>query len=73
LAKVRDGDVIRLDSHTGALTVQVPEEAFAHRSVPTPMLEHNQHGMGRDLFRMFRTNAATAEEGGGVCYPAATT
>jgi hypothetical protein len=29
--------------------------------------------MGRDLFRMFRTNAATAEEGGGVCYPAATT
>lgn len=73
LAKVRDGDVIRLDSHTGTLTVQVPEETFAHRSVPTPMLEHNQHGMGRDLFRMFRTNAATAEEGGGVCYPAATT
>jgi phosphogluconate dehydratase len=73
LAKVRDGDVIRLDSHTGTLTVQVPEETFAHRSVPTPMLEHNQHGMGRDLFRMFRTNAATAEEGGGVCYPAAAT
>ena len=72
LAKVRDGDVIRLDSHAGTLTVQVPEETFAHRTVPTPMLEHNQHGMGRDLFRMFRTNAATAEEGGGVCYPAAT-
>ena len=73
LAKVRDGDVIRLNSHTGTLTVQVPEETFVHRSVPTPVLEHNQHGMGRDLFRMFRTNAATAEEGGGVCYPAATT
>ena len=72
LAKVRDGDVIRLDSHAGTLTVQVPEETFAHRTVPTPMLEHNQHGMGRDLFRMFRTNAATAEGGGGVCYPAAT-
>ena len=72
LAKVRDGDVIRLDSHAGTLTVEVPEETFAHRAVPTPMLEHNQHGMGRDLFRMFRTNAATAEEGGGVCYPAAT-
>ena len=72
LAKVRDGDIIRLDSHAGTLTVQVPEETFAHRSVPTPVLEHNQHGMGRDLFRMFRTNAATAEEGGGVCYPAAT-
>ena len=72
LAKVKDGDVIRLDSLEGTLTVQVPEEAFIHRAVPTPMLEHNQHGMGRDLFRMFRTNAATAEEGGGVCYPAAT-
>jgi phosphogluconate dehydratase len=72
LAKVKDGDVIRLDSLTGTLTVQVPEETFAHRAVPTPVLEHNQHGMGRDLFRMFRTNAATAEEGGGVCYPAAT-
>ena len=72
LAKVKDGDVIRLDSLEGTLTVQVPEEAFTHRAVPTPMLEHNQHGMGRDLFRMFRTNAATAEEGGGVCYPAAT-
>ena len=72
LAKVKDGDVIRLDSLEGTLTVQVPEEVFIHRAVPTPMLEHNQHGMGRDLFRMFRTNAATAEEGGGVCYPAAT-
>ena len=72
LAKVRDGDVIRLDSHAGTLSVQVAEETFVHRAVPTPMLEHNQHGMGRDLFRMFRTNAATAEEGGGVCYPAAT-
>jgi phosphogluconate dehydratase len=73
LAKVRDGDVIRLDSLAGTLTVDVPEETFAHRTVSTPVLEHNQHGMGRDLFRMFRTNAATAEEGGGVCYPAATT
>ena len=73
LAKVRDGDVIRLDSLAGTLTIDVPEETFAHRAVSTPVLEHNQHGMGRDLFRMFRTNAATAEEGGGVCYPAATT
>jgi hypothetical protein len=27
--------------------------------------------MGRDLFRMFRANAAAAEEGGGVCVPGA--
>jgi hypothetical protein len=27
--------------------------------------------MGRDLFRVFRAQAATAEEGGGVCFPEA--
>jgi hypothetical protein len=35
------------------------------------VLAQNEHGMGRDLFRMFRSNAAAAEEGGGVCVPGA--
>jgi len=69
LAKVRDGDVIRLDSVAGTLTVNVPEETFSHRTVQTPALEQNGYGMGRDLFRVFRANAAAAEEGGGVCVP----
>ena len=69
LAKVRDGDVVRLDSVTGTLTVQVPDDVFANRAVATPELQQNEHGMGRDLFRMFRAHAATAEEGGGVCLP----
>ena len=67
LAKVRDGDVVRLDSVAGTLAVQVPEDVFAKRTVPTPELPHNEYGMGRDLFRIFRAQAATAEEGGGVC------
>jgi phosphogluconate dehydratase len=69
LAKVRDGDVIRLDSLAGTLAVRMSEDEFAKRSVPTPELTQNDHGMGRDLFRMFRANAAAAEEGGGVCVP----
>jgi len=69
LARVRDGDIIRLDSIAGTLTVNVPEETFSQRSVPTPALEKNGYGMGRDLFRVFRANAAAAEEGGGVCVP----
>jgi phosphogluconate dehydratase len=69
LAKVRDGDVVRLDSLAGTLAVQVSEAEFSRRTVPTPRLAQNDYGMGRDLFRMFRANAAAAEEGGGVCVP----
>ena len=71
LAKVRDGDIVRLDSLAGTLAVQVSEEEFSRRAVATPVLEGNGFGMGRDLFRMFRANAAAAEEGGGVCVPGA--
>jgi phosphogluconate dehydratase len=71
LAKVRDGDIVRLDSLAGTLAVQVSEEEFSRRTVVTPVLDSNGFGMGRDLFRMFRANAAAAEEGGGVCVPGA--
>jgi phosphogluconate dehydratase len=69
LAKVRDGDVVRLDSLAGTLAVRVSEDEFSRRTVSTPVLSQNDYGMGRDLFRMFRANAAAAEEGGGVCVP----
>ena len=36
------------------------------RAVTAPDLAPNQHGMGRELFRMFRTNAMPAEMGAGV-------
>jgi phosphogluconate dehydratase len=71
LAKVRDGDVVHLDSFAGTLTVRVSEEALAQRTPSPPALEQNSRRMGRDLFRMFRANAAAAEEGGGVCVPSA--
>jgi phosphogluconate dehydratase len=71
LAKVRNGDIVRLDSLAGTLAVQVSEEEFSQRTVATPVLGNNGFGMGRDLFRMFRANAAAAEEGGGVCVPGA--
>jgi len=73
LAKVHDGDIVRLDSVAGTLTIKVSEEAFSQRKLPTPALEQNGYGMGRDLFRVFRANAAPAEEGGGVCVPAGAT
>jgi phosphogluconate dehydratase len=72
LAKVIDGDIVRLDSLAGTLAVHVSEEVFARRTPSAPSLGQNDFGMGRDLFRIFRANAAAAEEGGGVCMPAST-
>jgi phosphogluconate dehydratase len=72
LARVMDGDIVRLDSLVGTLTVDVSDDALARRKPIGPALAQNDYGMGRDLFRMFRANAAAAEEGGGVCVPAAT-
>ncbi|MDB6089262.1 MAG: edd [Gammaproteobacteria bacterium] len=71
LAKVRDGDIVRLDSLAGTLAVHVSDETLAQRKSAAPAPGQNDYGMGRDLFRMFRANAAAAEEGGGVCVPAA--
>ncbi|MGH8295844.1 MAG: phosphogluconate dehydratase [Steroidobacteraceae bacterium] len=67
LGKVRDDDVIRLDSVKGTLEALVPEETWSRRPAATADLAANAFGMGRELFRAFRANAAPAEEGGGIC------
>ncbi|HEV7137673.1 MAG TPA: phosphogluconate dehydratase [Steroidobacteraceae bacterium] len=67
LGKVRDGDIIRLDSIKGTLEALVSEDAWSRRPTATADLTGNAFGMGRELFRVFRLNAAPAEEGGGIC------
>ena len=66
LAKVRDGDVIRLDAVTGELRVLVPEAEWAARqtdTMPPALRQHNGIGMGREMFTGMRDRALTAEEG----------
>ena len=66
LAKVRDGDVIRLDSVAGTLAVLLPEDEWAARETATlPEAQRNAdgRGLGRELFAGMRRNALTAEEG----------
>ncbi len=66
LAKVRTGDVIRLDAAAGTLQVLVSEADWAARTVdvmPQTLRDANSVGMGRDLFAAMRRNAAAAEEG----------
>jgi phosphogluconate dehydratase len=66
LAKVRTGDVIRLDAVAGTLQVLVSETDWATRTIdvmPQTLRDANGVGMGRDLFAAMRRNAAAAEEG----------
>ncbi|MFN4173335.1 MAG: dihydroxy-acid dehydratase, partial [Pseudorhodobacter sp.] len=64
LARLRDGDVIRLDAVNGTLTVLATD--FDSRPAVTADLSANSHGIGRDLFRVFRQNVGTADTGAGV-------
>lgn len=66
LARVQDGDVIRLDAVAGTLDVLVDAATWQARTpavLPPAQAEDNAHGWGRELFAGFRRNALSAEEG----------
>ncbi|MFT4192178.1 MAG: phosphogluconate dehydratase [Comamonas sp.] len=70
LAKVRDGDIVRLDAAAGRLEVVLDgvaaEQQWAARE-PAQLSEAQRqadgHGMGRELFAGMRRHALSAEEG----------
>jgi len=66
LAKVRDGDLLRLDAVAGTLTALVDEAAWAARPLATldpAQAEDNAFGLGRELFGGLRRTVRSAEEG----------
>jgi phosphogluconate dehydratase len=63
LGKIRDGDVIRLDCHTGVLEAKVAEGIWRQRDVPGLDHAHNEYGCGRELFASLRRAAGDAESG----------
>ena len=62
LAKVRDGDMVRVDAVAGTLDVLVDEATWAART-PAPYSAPSQTGFGRELFTNFRRHAGGAEQG----------
>lgn len=64
LAKLRDGDVVRLDAVAGTLTALVPD--FDSRAPVEADLSANEHGIGRELFAAFRRYAGSADTGGAL-------
>jgi phosphogluconate dehydratase len=63
LAKVRDGDVLRVDGEAGVLDVISPADWRA-RAPAQLDLTGNTRGVGRELFSLFRHHACSAERGG---------
>ncbi|CAG9184307.1 phosphogluconate dehydratase [Cupriavidus pinatubonensis] len=65
LARVRDGDRVRVDAVAGTLAWIGDPAEFAARSVaPAPDDGFAQFSVGRGLFGLFRRHARKAEEGG---------
>ncbi len=66
LARVRDGDIVRLDAVAGTLDALVPADEWAARSAAAldPLqADINGHDLGRELFAGMRRNVLSAEEG----------
>ncbi|MDJ0853798.1 MAG: phosphogluconate dehydratase [Desulfobacterales bacterium] len=63
LAKVQDGDMIRMDAHNDVLELKVDERELAAREYATPDLAPHRYGMGRQIFAPLRKDLAGAEEG----------
>ncbi|HSM22548.1 MAG TPA: dihydroxy-acid dehydratase, partial [Rubrivivax sp.] len=66
LARVRDGDLLRVDSVAGTLQALVDDAEWAAREPATlsaQQAEVNGHDLGRELFAGLRRNVRSAEEG----------
>ncbi|TIV86056.1 MAG: phosphogluconate dehydratase [Mesorhizobium sp.] len=63
IARIHDGDVIRLDADAGTLEVLVPGTEFALRRTADADLIGNEFGFGRELFAGFRQLVGRADHG----------
>ncbi len=66
IAKLRDGDVVRLDALAGTLTVLVAD--FDQRPLATADLSANAWGLGRELFAALRAQVGPSTEGASSLY-----
>lgn len=63
IAKVRDGDVIRLDAEAGRLDVKVDAAEFNAREPAGFRPNRAPMGLGREMFDIFRQSVGTASSG----------
>ena len=63
LAKVQDGDIIRVDAVAGTLDVLIPPAEWRARVAVVADLAAVHHGVGRELFAPFRQFVGHADQG----------
>lgn len=68
LARLQNGDVIRLDAIAGILEVKIDEQTLHQREPVVFNPEDDQIGTGRELFQLFRAQAGSAETGASIFY-----
>ncbi len=64
IARLRDGDLVRVDAEAGLLDILTP--GVLDRDCVQKDLSHNQFGVGRELFSMFRENVGSADSGAAI-------
>ena len=64
--KIKNGDLLRLDCHTGRLELLVKDELLQARSA-AQQTTSAAHGMGRELFSNMRHLVSSAELGASIC------
>jgi phosphogluconate dehydratase len=66
IARIKDGDIIRVDAEAGTLTFVGEEAEFMARPLATEDLRAEHFGTGRELFAGFRALVGTADRGASV-------
>jgi phosphogluconate dehydratase len=66
LARLVDGDIVRLDAVNGTLSVLAAD--FESRTPVVADLSANEFGIGRELFAAFRRNVGSSTEGATAIY-----
>jgi phosphogluconate dehydratase len=66
IAKIRDGDIMRLDAPSGRLDVLVDAEEWAARPSENYDLSVAHSGVGRELFAAFRATVGRADQGASI-------
>ena len=66
IARLRNGDRVRIDSNTGELTALVEAAAWEAREPVAADLSAMQYGVGRELFSVFRRTVSRADQGGTI-------
>ena len=66
IAKIRDGDILRLDASTGELLALIEDDEWQAREIEVRRSVNHQAGTGRELFGFMRNQVSGAEQGATV-------